>query len=69
MAAAALTQPLAWELPYAIGLALKKKKKKKVCQLQGTGLVSEGLEVMTGLIYSRCHMPNTLLLPPQFMRN
>ena len=32
LAAAALTQPLAWERPYAVGVALKKKKKKKnVC--------------------------------------
>ena len=29
-AAAALIQPLAWELPYAVGVALKRKKKKKV---------------------------------------
>ena len=28
LAAAALIQPLAWELPYAVGTALKKKKKK-----------------------------------------
>ena len=28
-AAAALIQPLAWELPYASGAALKKRKKKK----------------------------------------
>ena len=28
-AAAALIQPLAWELPYASGAALKIKKKKK----------------------------------------
>ena len=27
-AAAALIQPLAWELPYATGMALKRKKKK-----------------------------------------
>ena len=26
LAAAALIQPLAWELPYAMGMALKKKK-------------------------------------------
>ena len=32
-AAAALIQPLAWEPPYAVGAALKsKKKKKKVIQ-------------------------------------
>ena len=28
--AAVLIQPLAWELPYAVGEALKKKKKKNV---------------------------------------
>ena len=27
MAAASLIQPIAWELPYAMGVALKKKKK------------------------------------------
>ena len=27
--AAALLQPLAWELPYATGAAIKRKKKKK----------------------------------------
>ena len=25
-----MIQPLAWDLPYAVGLALKKKKKKKL---------------------------------------
>ena len=30
MVAAALIQPLAWEPPYAVGMALKKKKKKKL---------------------------------------
>ena len=30
LAAAAPIQPLAWELPYATGAALKKKKKKKL---------------------------------------
>ena len=29
LAAAALIQPLAWQLPYAAGTALKMKKKKK----------------------------------------
>ena len=28
-AAAAPTRPLAWELPYAVGVALKKKERKK----------------------------------------
>ena len=31
LAAAALSQPLAWELPYAQGAALKRQKKKKFC--------------------------------------
>ena len=30
-AAVALIRPLAWEPPYAMGVALKKKKKKKTC--------------------------------------
>ena len=30
LAAAALIQPLAWELPYAAGVALKRKKGKKL---------------------------------------
>ena len=29
LAAAALIQPLAWELPYALGVALKRKQKQK----------------------------------------
>ena len=29
LAAVAPVQPLAWELPYAVGAALKKKKRKK----------------------------------------
>ena len=29
-AAAALVRPLAWETPYALGVALKKKKKQKI---------------------------------------
>ena len=34
-AAAALIQPLAWELPYAMGAALKRKKKKKSSSCHG----------------------------------
>ena len=30
LAAVALIQPLAWELPYAMGMAFKKQKKKKI---------------------------------------
>ena len=29
LAAAALIQPLSWELPYAVGVAIKRKKIKK----------------------------------------
>ena len=29
LAAVALIQPLAWELPYAVGVALRRPKKKK----------------------------------------
>ena len=29
LAAVALIRPLAWELPYAVGVALKRKEKKK----------------------------------------
>ena len=30
LAAVALIQPLAWELPYAAGMALKRQKKKRI---------------------------------------
>ena len=33
-AAAALIRPLAWKLPYATGLALKRKEKEKKTQLK-----------------------------------
>ena len=32
--AVALIQPLAWELPYAIGAALKEKKKKDIIVME-----------------------------------
>ena len=35
LAAAAPIRPLSWELPYATGTALKKKKKKKIEQDKG----------------------------------
>ena len=35
LAAAALIGPLTWELPYAAGMALKRKKKKVKVQEQG----------------------------------
>ena len=33
LAAVALIQPLAWELPYTVGAALKEAKKKKKCSV------------------------------------
>ena len=38
LAAVAPTGPLAWELPYAVGAALKKKKKKSAYTVQYTVL-------------------------------
>ena len=38
LAAAALVQPLAQELPYAAGMAVKKKKKKKAMEQSGQKL-------------------------------
>ena len=40
LAAIALTQPLAWELPYAMGMALKRNKINKVISLSGLVLES-----------------------------
>ena len=36
LAATALIRPLAWELPYAVGVALKKKKKKRKMGIYNT---------------------------------
>ena len=33
-AAIALIQPIAWDLPYAVGVALKSKKKKKIQKIK-----------------------------------
>ena len=41
MAATALIQPLAWELPYPVGAALKREKKKKIDEvILGSKLLS-----------------------------
>ena len=37
LAAAALIQLLAWELPHVAGAAIKRKKKKKMSQKKGLG--------------------------------
>ena len=42
-AAVALTRPLAWELLYAAGVAIKKSKKKK-CNLERTHQVRKSAE-------------------------
>ena len=40
-AAAALIQPLAWKLPYALGAALKKKKKKNTLTFRNLLIFTE----------------------------
>ena len=39
LAAAALIRPLAWELPYAAGVALKEKRKKKEKKIMSSFLI------------------------------
>ena len=46
-AATALIQPLAWELPYAMGVALKRKKKKKEYVKVSISLPSPVLDVFS----------------------
>ena len=45
-AAEALIQPLAWEPPYAAGVALKKKKKKKGAHIFSHWSVTEPSQVL-----------------------
>ena len=45
-AAAALTDPLAWELPYAMGAALKKKKKR--CMVNPQALMCRWTNMVFG---------------------
>ena len=40
LAATALIRPLAWELPYAMGAALKRQKEKKLFECCAQGLVT-----------------------------
>ena len=49
LAVAALIQPLAWELPYDTGVALKRKKKKKRISHYSPSPLPPG------------HVPNSLL--------
>ena len=44
-AAAALIQPLAWELPYVTGAALKKQKQTKRIKLSNFSLISSGVKI------------------------
>ena len=46
LASTALIQPLAWELPYAVGAALKKDKKKKKELIEGKQSELEFLPVL-----------------------
>ena len=47
LAAAALIQPLAWELPYVAGMALKKQKNNKKKQKTGVSIVVQWVENST----------------------
>ena len=56
-AAAALTEPLAWELPYATGGALKEKKKKNLREFPCGLAVKESSVVatVTSLVWELPH--------------
>ena len=53
-AASALIQPLARELPYAVGVALKKKK-KRLCRMEDQGYCG---------VHMRARVPSRLSDPP-----
>ena len=54
VAATAPIQPLAWELPYATGVALKKKKRQKISQMTFEALVYELWTSMCEIDH-KCH--------------
>ena len=58
LAAAALIQPLAWELPYDMGVALKKNKKKKKTYLY--------ILIYTVSIIRKPHKKESLLIKVTF---
>ena len=62
VAAAALIQPLAWELPYAADAALKKKKKKKEKKRKENTDKVKLLKSSTRLSYFSVHLSFLLLL-------
>ena len=70
-AAVAPVQPLAWELPYAIGAALKsqKKKKKNCIFFSVTGLSDEALAEWEGICISFLKLLSTLLVISQLWSN
>ena len=49
LVAAAQILPLAWELPYALGAALKRKKEKKKRKKKGGSDVNEDLTALLAL--------------------
>ena len=59
LAAAALIQPLAWELPDARGLAIKKKKKKKKSKYPFSLVYPYSLELEAKGHYPEAHMDNS----------
>ena len=60
LAAAAAIQPLAWELPYDLGVALKKKKKKVSCQTYFKNQEENGLIHIFAQIFIIAVAPGSL---------
>jgi len=54
-AAAVQIQPLAWELPYATGAALKskRKKKKKGKEVNGVNPVSRAVQTLSPIVHEK----------------
>ena len=65
-AAAALIQPLAWELLYAVGVALKKKKKRHAQKNFAILLFEETLLWERSPVFSLCAANNNSFLLPAF---
>ena len=59
LAAVALIQPLAWELPYAVGVALKSQKKKKKKNYFSKCLLHE--LIVNNLFYPESYQNNLFL--------
>ena len=66
LAAIASIRPLAWEPPYALGVALKRPKEKKIITIEGgtenSKLEKEGPTLLT---YRACHIRTQVNKKPQ----